>query len=115
MSIRARIVDARGWEGNWVCLEVIERLLGWEEEDFQSYYVGGPDHGLDMEGWPAVGGHADQLLNISFNSYYTDSKQGTNLDLFRDLVQIHITPAGVRPVWDEWASDTRIQENKPLV
>jgi len=41
--------------------EVVEGFLGWEEERFDADDVGGPDHGLDVEGWPAVCGDADKL------------------------------------------------------
>jgi hypothetical protein len=50
-----------GWEANGVLGEVLECVLGWEEEGREADGVGGPDHGLDVEGWPAVGGHAYEL------------------------------------------------------
>lgn len=41
---------------------------GREEEGFDAGAVGGPDHGLDVECWPAVRCHADDLGLISISS-----------------------------------------------
>jgi len=41
---------------------------GREEEGFDAGVVGGPDHGLNVECWPAVRCHADELGLMSISS-----------------------------------------------
>lgn len=63
-----------GREDNGVLGEVGECRFGREEERGHAHNVCGPDHGLNVEGWPAVGSHADELFSVSFSSPYPDGK-----------------------------------------
>lgn len=55
------VMDSSGREGDAVRSEVFECCFGWKEEGLQADYVGCPDHGLDVEGRPAVCCHAYKL------------------------------------------------------
>lgn len=39
-----------------------ESFGGGVEECLDAVDVEGEDHGLDVEGWPAIGGHSDKLI-----------------------------------------------------
>ena len=46
-------------------LKVLNRGLTGEQQRGEADYIGGPDHGLNVEGWPAIRCHSHQLYFTS--------------------------------------------------